>query len=48
MSMMNQAIMFANKRIASANGFVNFPRSSTGVMMMVIAIRPHTGMSCGQ
>ncbi len=28
------AIMFAKRRIVSANGFVNFPTISTGVMMM--------------
>ena len=29
------AIMFAKRRIVSANGFVNFPMISTGVMMIV-------------
>ena len=31
------AVMFANRRIVSANGFVNFPRISTGVMIDVIS-----------
>ncbi len=38
------AIMFANKRIVSANGLVNFPTISTGVMMIVIEL--HAAAAC--
>src|SRR5687768_17837201 len=42
------AIMFANNRMVSANGFVNLPMSSTGVITMVSNDFMSSGMSCGQ
>ena len=40
-------IMFANNRTVSANGFVNFPTISIGVMIGVISAFMMNGMSCG-
>ena len=42
------AVMLANRRIASANGFVSFPTISTGVMMRNIGIRIDIGRSLFQ
>ena len=42
------AIMFANNRIASANGFVSYEMNSIGVMMKVIGSLTQNDMSCGQ
>jgi len=40
--------MLAKRRIASANGFVNFPMISIGVSITVIGSFIASDMSCGQ
>ena len=41
------AVMFAYKRIVSANGFVSFPSNSTGVMMISMIGFMSVGTPCG-